>query len=675
MSGTASATAGNTLSMGVFNQTAGTFNDGGYTITVTGTGASTWTKSGTYTASGTVNFTGASPQIGVSNFNNLQISVGSTATLTGNATVAGNLTVSTGTFDLSGNTANRSGAGGTLTVTNGASLKIGGTNTFPTNYTAHTLGASSTVEYSGSAQTVSGETYGNLTLSGSGTKTMPGSVMNIGGNFTMDGTASATAGANITVTGNLILNSSSQLIIPVLKDLTVSGSTTINSTDGLYLKSDDTGSASFIDNGTISGTAKVERYLTGSNWHIVSSPTTDATANVFLNAYLKRYNELTHDFEYITSVSDPLTPMKGFFVWVDPISTNVFSGTLNTGPLNISVSRTWNPAGWSPDYIPGYDGWNLVGNPYPSAVDLSLLTGSWTSVEATAWFWDPGAGVYKVYPSGGGGSHLQYCPPEQGFFVHNYTGSSGTVIMNHAARVHNGEGFLKASDDPANLLRITAAGTINSYNDELSVYFNDNRTQGYEPGYDAWKYSGLTEAPQIYTLVNNQKVSVNALPFSQKNITIPMGFTTNIPGNYTLVATNLGSFDEGIDISLEDLKLSVTQDLRMNPVYNFSHDTTNDPNRFVLHFYNPSFGIAENNIDRAVQIFSFGNAIYIKSQDGNLHEGTVFVYDLIGKELFHGTLSNQILNRFSPNVVEGYYLVRVMTDAGTYNGKVYLRRS
>jgi hypothetical protein len=74
-----------------------------------------------------------------------------------------------------------------------------------------------------------------------------------------------------------------------------------------------------------------------------------------------------------------------------------------------------------------------------------------------------------------------------------------------------------------------------------------------------------------------------------------------------------------------------------------------------------------------VQIYSFGNAIYIKSQDGNLQEGTVFVYDLIGKELFHGTLSNQILNRFSPNVVEGYYLVRVVTDAGSYNGKVYLR--
>jgi uncharacterized repeat protein (TIGR01451 family) len=132
-----------------------------------------------------------------------------TATLARAQTVTGgNLSISAGTLDLASFTINRSASGGTLTVSNGATLKIGGTNSFPTNYATHTLGATSTLEYNGAAQTVTTESYGHLTLSGSGIKTMPGSAMTIAGNFTMGGTASATAAQALTVNGNFTLGSS-----------------------------------------------------------------------------------------------------------------------------------------------------------------------------------------------------------------------------------------------------------------------------------------------------------------------------------------------------------------------------------------------------------------------------------------------------------------------------------
>lgn len=469
---------------------------------------------------------------------------------------------------------------------------------------------------------------------------------------------------------NLTIQNGATLTINPGKDLTVCGCTEMNGSDALILKSDNTGTASFIDNGISgTGTAKVERYLSQNAWHYTCFPITTTQTNPLQGIYVIYYSEPAHHFHYIISLDSTLDQtMLGYGIWSDGSNATVnFSGTLNTGSLSIPVSRTYDIS------TSDYDGWNLVGNPYPSAVDLSLLTGSWTNVEATAWCWDPVAGVYKVYPSGGGGSHTKYIPPEQGFFVHNYTGSSGTVIMNHGARVHKGEDFLKSSDDPANLLKIMASGTINSYYDELSVYFNDSRKQDYEPGYDAWKYSGLAEAPQIYTLVNNKKVSVNALPFSQKNITVPMGFSTSIPGNYTLVATNIGSFDATIKISLEDLKLSTTQDLKLYPSYTFTYDTLDNANRFVLHFNNPSFGIAERNIDHAIQIYSNEDHLYIKSLDGNPLKGFGILYDLPGKELFRYQLANTMLNRFTPGVMEGYYFVRIVTDAGIYNGKVYLR--
>ncbi len=104
------ATLGDNITVAsvTLNGTGGTLTDGSNTITVTGTGASTWTKTaGTFTATGTVNFTGSAPQIGATNFNNLQISVGSTATLTGNVSVTGTtnaLTFTSGTITTGANT-------------------------------------------------------------------------------------------------------------------------------------------------------------------------------------------------------------------------------------------------------------------------------------------------------------------------------------------------------------------------------------------------------------------------------------------------------------------------------------------------------------------------------------------------------------------------------------------
>jgi hypothetical protein len=162
----------------------------------------------------TVTFSGTGAQtIGgtsTTTFRNLTINKSSsTATLGINTIVkSGDLTVTAGTLDLSSYTLNRSAAGGTITVSNGAFLKIGGTNSFPSNYTTHTLGATSTVEYNGSNQTVTSEAYGHLTLSGSGTKTMPGSTMTVAGNFTMSGTCVATAAAAINTAGNFSVGSS-----------------------------------------------------------------------------------------------------------------------------------------------------------------------------------------------------------------------------------------------------------------------------------------------------------------------------------------------------------------------------------------------------------------------------------------------------------------------------------
>jgi hypothetical protein len=158
-------------------------------------------------------YSGSSPQVtgdGLpSTVSSLTVNNTSGVTLGSNVAVTANLTVLAGIFDLSTFTANRASPGGTLTVSNGAALKIGGTNSFPSNYNTHTLGAASTVEYNGTNQTVTNESYGHLSLSNGGTKTMPASALSVAGNFSTSGSASTAAAGAFTVAGTFSIGPTS----------------------------------------------------------------------------------------------------------------------------------------------------------------------------------------------------------------------------------------------------------------------------------------------------------------------------------------------------------------------------------------------------------------------------------------------------------------------------------
>jgi hypothetical protein len=225
----------------------------GITVAVAGN----FVNNGTYTGTNITNiFNGATAQtIGGSStttFNNLTVAnTGmSGTTLLLNSAVAGNLSVTSGTMDLGAYTANRTAAGGTLTVANGSTLIIGGTNTFPSNYATHTLGATSTVVYNGANQTISAESYGYLSLSGSGTKTAAGNFI-VQSDLAIDSSVTFVSAAT-TVNGN-VTNNGTQTIGSV----TLSGGTVAHalSGNGIYanLISNDTLGATLAGNPTVSG--------------------------------------------------------------------------------------------------------------------------------------------------------------------------------------------------------------------------------------------------------------------------------------------------------------------------------------------------------------------------------------------------------------------------------------
>ena len=210
--------------------------------------AGNWTNSGTYisnTGTTTMNGTGAQT-ISAGNFNHLTINKSSgTATLTGNNTINGNISLQAGTLDLGTFTANRSASGGSITISNGAVLLVGGSNNFPSGYTTKTINSGSLVHYNGSGtQSVASATYGNLTFSngGANAKTLLANAV-VAGDITINSGATFNSGTyTIALSGNwnnsgtfvpssgtLLLNGSSKTITgnTTFNRVTVNGSYTV----------------------------------------------------------------------------------------------------------------------------------------------------------------------------------------------------------------------------------------------------------------------------------------------------------------------------------------------------------------------------------------------------------------------------------------------------------------
>ncbi len=179
------------------------------------------TAADTVITGGTVGYTASSgtQTVAEETYNNLTISGGGTKSLATNITIAGDLTISGGSFELDTFTANRTAAGGTLTLANGSSLKIGGTGGIPANFSTHSIGVTSTIEYAGGNQTIevlnSSQDYGNLTVSGTGTKILANNI-DIVGDLTISASTLdlGTLTANRTASGGtLTLGATASLLV------------------------------------------------------------------------------------------------------------------------------------------------------------------------------------------------------------------------------------------------------------------------------------------------------------------------------------------------------------------------------------------------------------------------------------------------------------------------------
>lgn len=407
------------------------------------------------------------------------------------------------------------------------------------------------------------------------------------------------------------------------------------------------------------GTALVKRNIVNAAFHFISSPVSTTTfGSVFpLNqqqVWVRAYDEPSGDWVN-QLIGNAMIAGKGYTVQMTTPQTALFEGSLNAGPMISTLSRQ-NPSG-----DPGRVGWNLMGNPYTSAIDWDLTDHSQT--DGSVYVWD---GVQYVAWNGTvGGLSEGIIPPQNAFFVKT-PANGNTLTIPLSSRLHDATGYYKSASAVDQMITLTAEG--NTYTDQMFVHFNPQATAGFDEQYDAYKLFGEETAPQVYCIAGNQSLNINELPFTNDNKTIPVGFRCSQSGMYTLKAAGMESFGTDVPITIEDLKMNTLQDLRENPEYSFSY-TPGDPDyRFNLNF-DKYVGMKQRN-QNGLKVYSIHRTLVVENP-GNDY-GQVWIYDMTGRKLMQADLDGESRLNLNLDVTTGSYLVVVSTDRGVLNQKVLM---
>jgi hypothetical protein len=435
----------------------------------------------------------------------------------------------------------------------------------------------------------------------------------------------------------------------------------------LFMQANENGTSSLTENGgfSVAGDITVQFYVTADRWHYVSPPMSGQTANTFYDMYLYDYIEATDLWHNIIDPATPLPVGTGYKIWSSTInppnnppgtkSVDFVDGNLNSGNYFLPVTFTGN-------------GWNLVGNPYPSAVSWNSSGWLKSKIDATVYVWN---GVQYITWNGTVGDLTGgIIPAMQGFMV-KATGTNPLLLISNSTRLHGTDPYKASPVD--RLFEITVSG--NGYDDKTFIHFNEQATTGFDSEFDGYKIYGYEEAPQLYTRSGEEMLRVNVLPEVYAGLVIPVALEVPAAGEYTFIFNGLPSFGEGIAVYLEDLIEDHITEITQHGQYVFTASPSDNPDRFMLHFGVASGGdpfIAAGD-DEAFYIYSWLNTVYVQSMLQQDISGSVMVYSMMGQEILNNKLENTSLNKFRLYGGSGYYVVKVLSDSGVYSQKVFIR--
>jgi hypothetical protein len=451
--------------------------------------------------------------------------------------------------------------------------------------------------------------------------------------------------------------------------------------------------------GEVTGNLTMQRYLpSGFGYKYFSSPFIGDTVNDFSSEInlatsfpdVYKFDESLSSAGWVnyTNPSGLLAPLAGYAV-----NFGTSSAALTVSLRGVVSNHTVSAGTLYNHNMVFTQGFNLVGNPYPSPIDWNSA-GGWTktNIDNAVYFFSNGTvnqytGTYSSYVNGVSSNGIagNIIAAMQGFFVHVSNGSfpvAGLLAVNNTARNLNPNTIFLGYTvpvAPSPFVRLSAGFYDEGPDgDPAAFYFNSASTGLFNKRLDALKLMNThIGIPNLYAVSTDmEKLSIDALSEVFDSVeTIPLGLTTAKDGWISFRATDIENMPDGLYVYLSDVKTGIRQDLQHGPPYRLYLASGEYTNRFFLNFSTKEpaagggSGIPANG---PFQAYGAGGTIFV---NGNLNageKGEVRVMDLRGQLVLRAEITGSVYQAFHLNFAAGIYLVSFAGPQGIQTKEILI---
>ncbi|RMB63852.1 T9SS C-terminal target domain-containing protein [Dokdonia sinensis] len=395
------------------------------------------------------------------------------------------------------------------------------------------------------------------------------------------------------------------------------------------------------------------------------------------------------------NASEAIIPGEGYIIYpqdsylANGITTtydfNFNKGTLNNGIVNYPIQYNGTTI----------DNFNLIGNPYASAIDINKLIAANPMINEV-YFWE-----HVTTPNNSLPGYLGENPSMQDFSMRNLT--TGMPAVNNPGStpsqfIASGQGFAIKADqaysttDPVvtftnemrstgnndqfkntaeekDLIWLKISNELFELESKTAIGFLPQATEKLDKGYDSKR---LGTPLSIFSLLKDgTQLGIQGLGEFDNTKVIPIGFATAIEQvtTYSISLDDItGPSLQNTEVYLIDTTFETYTNLREKP-HVFTATTANDGNRFYLAFNkNETLGINQESV-LSDSIAIYPNPVkerFTISYDGRSILLKAIVTDVQGKMIQEFDLSNfKSLKSFDlANYATGIYFVQIQSSAG-----------
>jgi hypothetical protein len=297
------------------------------------------------------------------------------------------------------------------------------------------------------------------------------------------------------------------------------------------------------------------------------------------------------------------------------------------------------------------EGWNLVGNPYPTYLTLSDVytsnTGNLFGGAYNAFYTYNGDATnpWTIY-NGSSGANVKIAPG-QAFFVRSAEGGATFSFTPSMQSNTGGDDFIagrNAAETAVYHAGIELSSSVGIYTTD--VYFHPNGSNGLDVGYDAasWQGSAPDYGVYSYLVSDNQglPIAIQTLhsdALEQDSTVIPLGVEASSGYTLTLGLTDNSYLPESAIVYLEDRNLGSFTNLRTGSYSVSSGNGISGTGRFFIHVGNDATLSNPGEVYSGVQVYSpMGSGVLVVT--GVNEPGMrLRLYDIQGRLLLDQGLS------------------------------------